>query len=59
MPDIYDSMPDGDTQRAHNKARLAELERDTEARQARLRLVLLAPTPGMDRPSESLGSSWL
>jgi hypothetical protein len=30
--DIYDQMPDGDAQRANNKRRLAELERDGAAR---------------------------
>ena len=35
-PDIYDDMPDGDAQRDRNRRRLAELERDTAKRHARL-----------------------
>jgi hypothetical protein len=38
--DIYDDMPDGKTLRAHNKRRLAELERDGAARRARIAEVL-------------------
>ncbi|HEX4009902.1 MAG TPA: hypothetical protein VHX62_07830 [Solirubrobacteraceae bacterium] len=38
--DIYDDMPDGEAQRAHNKRRLAELERDGAARRARIAQVL-------------------
>jgi hypothetical protein len=34
--DIYDDMPDGEAQRAHNQRRLAELERDGAARRARI-----------------------
>jgi len=38
--DIYDDMPDGAAQRAHNQRRLAELERDGAARRARIAQVL-------------------
>lgn len=36
VTDIYDQMPDGDAQRAHNKRRLAELERDGAERRRRI-----------------------
>jgi hypothetical protein len=36
LPDIYDEMPDGADQRAYNKQRLNELERDGAARRARI-----------------------
>ncbi|HWD76321.1 MAG TPA: hypothetical protein VG371_14360 [Solirubrobacteraceae bacterium] len=38
--DIYDDMPDGASQRQHNKQRLAELERDGAARRARIAQVI-------------------
>ena len=38
--DIYDDMPDGAAQRAHNRLRLAELERDALARRARIAKVV-------------------
>ena len=34
--DIYDQMPDGEAQRANNKRRLAELERDGAERRRRI-----------------------
>ena len=37
--DIYDQMPDGDAQRANNKRRLAELERDGAERRRRIAAV--------------------
>jgi hypothetical protein len=45
--DIYDDMPDGEAQRAHNQRRLAELERDGAARRARIaELLTLADLRG-------------
>ncbi|MGO9821041.1 MAG: hypothetical protein ACLPTJ_10385 [Solirubrobacteraceae bacterium] len=40
ITDIYDQMPDGDSQRANNKRRLAELERDGAERRRRIASVL-------------------
>jgi hypothetical protein len=40
--DIYDHMPDGDAQRANNKRRLAELERDGAERRHRIAAVFEA-----------------
>jgi hypothetical protein len=40
VTDIYDQMPDGDAQRANNKRRLAELERDGAERRRRIAAVL-------------------
>jgi hypothetical protein len=42
VTDIYDQMPDGDAQRANNKRRLAELERDGAERRRRIAAVLEA-----------------
>jgi hypothetical protein len=39
VTDIYDQMPDGDAQRANNKRRLAELERDGLERRRRIAAV--------------------
>ncbi len=36
LRDIYDDMPDGAAQRERNKRRLAELEREGDARRARI-----------------------
>ena len=33
-PDIYDTMPDGDALREHNRLRTAELEREAAEREA-------------------------
>ena len=38
--DIYDDMPDGASQRQHNKQRLADLEREGAARRARIAQVI-------------------
>jgi hypothetical protein len=38
--DIYDDMPDGTDQRRHNQTRLAELEIESEARRARIAMLI-------------------
>ena len=45
LPDIYDAMPEGAAQRRHNERRLAELQREAEARRARIARVLEADRP--------------